>query len=97
VLTNWPTWIPPLDTTTKETVPSTDEAVNAEIRVLSYLQKNFPQEPEETSAQGSIVTRILNDFGYRFVFEKGREQMELKPDFLRIPLTRNWVNPTAGY
>ena len=95
ILNNYPKWLVPLDTTTKETVPSTEEAVQAELRVLSYLQTNFPKEPDVVPQVGSIVTHIINDFGTRFVFEKG-ETVELKPDFLLTPLTRNWVNPTAG-
>lgn len=95
ILKNWPKWIPPLDTTTKESVPTTEEAVNAELRVLSYLQKNFPMEPGAESERGSIVRGIIDDFGYRFVFEKGKEKIKLKDDFLRYPLTRDWVNPTT--
>jgi len=95
ILKNWPKWIPPLDTTTKESVPTTEEAVNAELRILSYLQKNFPMEPGAESEQGSIVRGIIDDFGYRFVFEKGKEKIKLKDDFLRYPLTRDWVNPTT--
>lgn len=95
ILANWPPWIPPLDTTTKESIPTTEEAVNAELRVLSYLQKNFPMEPGAESENGSIVRGIINDFGYRFVFDKGKETLKLKDDFLRYPLTRDWVNPTT--
>ena len=77
ILNNYPKWLVPLDTTTKETVPSTEEAVQAELRVLSYLQTNFPQEPDVVPQVGSIVTHIINDFGSRFVFEKG-QTVELK-------------------
>lgn len=97
ILANWPAWIPPLDKTTKESAPTKDEAVNAELRVLAYLQKNFPQEPGSSSELGSVVRNIIDDFGYRFVFEKGKETVALKPDFLKVPLTKDWVNPTAGY
>ena len=95
ILNNYPKWLVPLDTATKETVPSTEDAVQAELRVLSYLQTNFPQEPDIVPQVGSIVTHIISDFGSRFVFEKG-QKVELKPDFLIVPLTRDWMNPTAG-
>jgi hypothetical protein len=95
ILANYPKWLVPLDTTTKEAEPSTEEAVQAELRILSYLQANFPQEPDIVQQTGSIVTHIINDFGQRFIFEKG-ENIVLKHDFLFVPLTRNWTNPTAG-
>ena len=95
ILANYPKWLVPLDTAAKEPAPSTEDAVQAELRILSYLQANFPQEPDIVSQTGSIVTHIINDFGQRFVFEKN-EKIELKPDFLFVPLTRNWTNPTAG-
>jgi len=93
IVANWPTWIPARNTDTGETVPTKDDAVTAELRILSYLQKNFPQEPG-VGPQGSIVTNIIQDFGKRFVFEKG-EEVRVKKDFLLVPLTRDWINPTA--
>ena len=95
ILKNYPKWLVPLDTASTEAVPSTEEAVQAELRILSYLQTNFPQEPDMVSQTGSIVMHIINDFGARFVLEKD-EKIVLKPDFLLVPLTRDWVNPTAG-
>ena len=96
ILANWPAWIPPLDTSTKEPTPTNEDAVNAELRILSYLQANFPQEPGVDSSMGSTVMNIINDFGYRFVFIKGVETLSLRDDFLKMPLTRNWTNPTAN-
>lgn len=94
-LGGWPDWLPPLDTTIQEPVPSVDEAVTAEVRVLAYLQKNFPQEDLVDEQTGSTIRNIVEDFGYRFVFIKGQETVALRPDFLRQPLLQNWVNPTA--
>jgi len=95
ILANWPAWLPPLATDTPEIVPSTEDAVTAELRVLSYIQKNFPEEPGVDSKMGSVVQNIIKDFAYRFVYESN-ETMALKSDFLLVPLTKNWLNPTAG-
>jgi hypothetical protein len=94
ILENYPKWLPPLETTQKEPVPSVQDAVQAELRILSYIQKNYPQEPDIVPQTGSIVTNIMNDFATRFVFEPN-EPIELKPDFMVIPITRGWTNPTA--
>ena len=94
ILGNWPSWLPPLDTTMKEPVPSTNDAVTAELRMLAYLQKNFPQESNMDEATGSIVKLLIEDFGRRFVFNEG-EAVTLKDDFLRVSITKDWVNPTA--
>jgi len=95
ILENYPKWLPPLDTTQKEPIPSVQDAVQAELRILSYIQKNFPQEPDVVPQTGSIVTNIINDFALRFVFEQN-QGIELKQDFMVVPLTRGWKNPTAG-
>jgi hypothetical protein len=95
ILANWPAWLPPLATDTPEIVPSTEDAVTAELRVLSYIQKNFPEEPGVDSKMGSVVQNIIKDFAYRFVYESN-ETMVLKSDFLLVPLTKDWLNPTAG-
>jgi len=94
-LANWPTWIAPLDTTIQETVPTVDEAVSAETRLLAYLQKNFPQENLVDEQTGSTIRNIVDDFGYRYVFKRGVETAALRDDFLATPLLQNWVNPTA--
>ena len=94
ILENYPKWIPPLETAQKEPVPSIQDAVQAELRILSYIQKNYPQEPDVVPQTGSIVTNIINDFATRFVFDS-KEPIELRPDFMVIPLTRGWTNPTA--
>lgn len=94
-LGNWPDWLPPLDTTIDEPVPTVDEAVTAEVRMLAYLQKNFPQEDLVDEDTGSTIRNLVEDFGYRFVFVKGEQTAALRPDFLAQPLLQNWVNPTA--
>lgn len=94
-LGNWPDWMPPLDTTIQEPVPTVDEAVTAEVRMLAYLQKNFPQEDLVDEQTGSTIRNLVEDFGYRFVFIKGVETAALRPDFLSQPLLQNWVNPAA--
>jgi hypothetical protein len=94
-ITPWPTWIPPLDKTMKEPVPEVSEAATAETRILAYLQKYFPQERQTDEQTGSTVNNLIDDFGYRFVFEKGQEVLRLRDDFLTVPLLRGWVNPAA--
>jgi len=90
VLSGWPHWAEPLDTASREPIPTKEEAINAEIRILAYIQSNYPQEP----GGEHIVRNIIDDFGYRFVFDRSKnEQVALRPDFLVIPLTNNWINP----
>ncbi len=96
ILANWPKWLPPLDKTMKEPVPLNEDAVNAELRMLAYLQKNFPQEAKIDQETGSVVRNLIEDFGYRFLVKKGVEGVKLKDDFLSVSLTKDWVNPTAG-
>jgi len=95
ILANWPPWLQPLQTDTDEGIPSNEDAVSAELKILSYIQTNFPQEPGVNPRYGSIVTNIIEDFGKRFVFEKD-QKIQVKEDFLFVPLTRNWVNPTQS-
>lgn len=94
-LASWPGWLPPLDTTIQEPVPEVSEAVMAEARLLAYLQKNFPQEPNVDEQTGATIRNLIEDFGYRFVFVKGTETVALRPDFLSKPLLRGWTNPAA--
>ena len=90
ILANWPTWMTPLDTTAKEQPPAAMDAVTAERRMLAYLQKNFPQEPNLQSAP-SIVRSLIDDFGTRFVFDTG--PVTLRSDFTPQTLLKDWVNP----
>lgn len=96
VLADYPDWLPPLDPTVKEPVPAVSEAVNAEARILAYLQRYYPMEPNVDEQTGSVIRGIIEDFGYRFVFDRtAGEIVTLRPDFLRQPLLKNWVNPTT--
>ena len=95
-LGDWPAWLPPMDPTQKEQIPSMDEAVTAELRMLAFLQKNYPQEPNLDEQTGSTVRNMVEDFGYRFVFKRGEEEVQLRSDFLAQPLLKNWVNPAAA-
>lgn len=91
-LANWPAWMVPLDTTIQEPVPPAADAVNAEARLLAYLQKNFPIEDKVDAQTGSVIRGLIQDFGERFVFAPG-EEVQLRDDFLKVPLLRGWVNP----
>ena len=90
VLAEWPDWMTPLDSTVKEPAPSATDAVQAERRMLAYLQKNFPEEPNLQQAP-SIVRSLIEDFGRRFVFDA--DPVTLRTDFMSQPLLKDWVNP----
>lgn len=90
ILANWPDWMTPLDSTVKETPPTAIDAVHAERRMLAYLQKNFPEEPNLQKAP-SIVRSLIEDFGRRFVFDA--DPVTLRSDFMSQPLLKDWVNP----
>jgi hypothetical protein len=94
VLANWPDWLPPMDPTMKEPVPSVTDAVTAEQKMLAYLQKYFPQEDTVDEQTGSTIRNLIQDFGLRFVFDE--PPVQLRPDFLSQPLLANWKNPAAG-
>jgi hypothetical protein len=91
---NWPDWMPPLDPDIEEPIPSITDAVTAEVRILAYLQSNFPQEPNVDEQTGSTIRNLIEDIGYRFVFKQGVEAVALRPDFLSEPLLKDWRNPT---
>ena len=91
---NWPDWMPPLDPDIQEPVPAITDAVTAEVRILAYLQTNFPQEPNVDEQTGSTIRNLIEDIGYRFVFIQGVEAVALRPDFLSEPLLKDWRNPT---
>ncbi len=94
-LANYPAWLPTRDAAVAEQKPSDDEAVMAEVRLLAYLQKYFPQEEFLDEQTGSLIRNLVEDFGYRFVFDRATETVELKRDFLKVPLLRGWTNPIA--
>jgi len=91
---NWPDWMPPLDPDIEEPIPSITDAVTAEVRILAYLQSNFPQEANVDEQTGSTIRNLIEDIGYRFVFKQGIEAVALRPDFLSEPLLQDWRNPT---
>jgi len=90
ILADWPDWMTPLDSNVKETPPNATDAVQAERRMLAYLQKNFPEEPNLKEAP-SIVRSLIDDFGRRFVFDT--DPVTLRADFMSQPLLKDWVNP----
>jgi hypothetical protein len=91
---NWPTWMTPLDPDIEEPIPAITDAVTAEVRILAYLQTNFPQESNVDEQTGSTIRNLIEDIGYRFVFKQGVEAVALRPDFLSEPLLQDWRNPT---
>lgn len=96
VLADYPIWMPPLDPTIAEPIPSVEDAINAEARLLAYLQKNFPQEQLRDEQTQSVVKGLLDDFAYRFVFERGLEEKQLRGDLLSVPLLKDWKNPVMA-
>ncbi len=95
ILADWPDWLPPLDPTMQEPAPDVTTTVNSEVRILAYLQRYYPEEPNVDEQTGAVIRNLIEDFGYRFVFQEGQETVALRPDFLREPLLHNWVNPTT--
>jgi len=88
VMANWPTWLTPLDPTIKEPVPAIDAAKTARMKILAYIQKNFPQADTVDEDTGSTLRNLYTDFGKRFVFDDG-ETVSLRNDLLIKPLTNN--------
>lgn len=94
-LANWPVWMPPMDPTLQsEPAPDATTAAASESKLLAYLQKNWPVEPDADAQTGSVVNGIVEDFGYRFVFQRGTEVAQVRPDFLKQSPLKNWTNPT---
>jgi hypothetical protein len=96
VLAKWPAWMPPLDTTIKEPVPPVEDAVTAESKMLAYLARNFPKEPAAANDEtANTVRSLLEDFGYRFVFKRGKEVENVAPNFAPNQLLKDWINPVG--
>jgi hypothetical protein len=96
VLASWPAWLPPLSNTIKEPVPTEEDAVTAESKMLAYLVRNFPREPTSSPDETeSIVRSLIEDFGYRFVFKKGKELESVAPDFAPKKLLKDWMSPVG--
>lgn len=93
-LANWPDWLPPLDPTIQEPPPDATTAAASESKLLAYLQKNWPVEPDADAQTGSVVRGIIEDFGYRFVFDRATQVAQVRPDFLKQSPLKNWTNPT---
>lgn len=95
-LANWPAWLPPLDPTQQQPVPAVEEAVTAEARILAFLQRNYPAVTSGVADDqtNDVVLALVRDFGFRFVFKEGEEDVQLKRDFMAKPLLQNWANPT---
>lgn len=94
-LENWPTWLPPMDPTMKEPIPSSSDAVLAEQRILAYIQRYYSAAPASPTDSNYILAQQLwQDIGRRFVF-KPTETVKLRPDFMVKPLLRGWTNPIA--
>jgi hypothetical protein len=94
-IANWPAWLAPLDPTQQDPVPSVEEAVTAEARILAFLQRNYPivtsgMADDQTN---DVVLALVRDFGFRFVFKEGEEEVQLKADFMTKPLLQGWANP----
>jgi hypothetical protein len=88
IIANWPPWLPPLDPTIKEPIPAIDAAKSARMKILAYIQKNFPQADTVDEGTGSTLRNLYTDFGTRFVFDDG-ETVSLRKDLLLKPLTNN--------
>jgi hypothetical protein len=95
-IANWPAWLAPLDPTQQEPVPAVEEAVTAEARILAFLQRNYPAVTSGVADDqtNDIVLALVRDFGFRFVFKEGEEEVQLKSDFMSKPLLQGWANPT---
>ena len=89
---NWPEWLTQPDPAVDVAYTCMD-AATAEAHVLAFLQKNYPQEDKVDEQTGSTIRNIIEDFGYRFVFKKRSETVELAEEFLKKPLLRGWSSP----
>lgn len=96
VLDPWPKFLPPLDTSIDQEPPTVDAAANSERAILAYIQKNYPQEDAVDAETRSMVRNLIEDIAYRFVYEKGKETMELKPDYMKDDLLKGWKSPISA-
>jgi hypothetical protein len=90
-LDNWPTWMPALDPTIREPVPTVTDAVHAESKLLAFLQRYYPSGGDVQTQQ--VVRGLIEDFAYRFVYDRDTQQYQLVPDITSRSLLENWVNP----
>lgn len=89
-LDNWPSWMPTLDPTIREPIPTSTDAVHAESKLLAFLQRYYPNGGDVQTQQ--VVNGLIQDFAYRFVYDQG-VQYQLVPDITSRSLLENWVNP----
>jgi hypothetical protein len=89
-LNNWPSWMPALDPTIREPIPTVTDAVHAESKLLAFLQRYYPNGGDVQTQQ--VLNGLIQDFAYRFVYDQG-VQYQLVPDITTRSLLQNWVNP----
>jgi hypothetical protein len=41
------------------------------------------------------VRNLIEDFGYRFVFKKGKELQSVAPDFAPKNILKDWMSPVG--
>ena len=87
-LGNWPTWLPPLNTTIKEPVPTYEAAAGARMKILAYIQKNFGSSDPVNEDTGSTMRNLYTDIGKRFFF-MADEPVTLREDLLTKSITNN--------
>jgi hypothetical protein len=89
-LDNWPTWMPALDPTIREPIPTVTDAVHAESKLLAFIQRYYPNGGDVQTQQ--VLNGLIQDFATRFVYEAGTSY-QLVPDITSRSLLHGWVNP----
>lgn len=89
-LDNWPSWMPALDPTIREPIPTVTDAVHAESKLLAFIQRYYPNGGDVQTQQ--VLNGLIQDFASRFVYEAG-VTYQLVPDITSRSLLQNWVNP----
>lgn len=89
-LNNWPAWMPALDPTIREPIPTVTDAVHAESKLLAFIQRYYPSGGDVQTQQ--VLNGLIQDFANRFIYDQG-VQYQLVPDITSRSLLENWVNP----
>ena len=89
-LDNWPTWMPALDPTIREPIPTVTDAVHAESKLLAFVQRYYPNGGDVQTQQ--VLNGLIQDFAARFVFSADTPY-QLVPDITSRSVLQNWVNP----
>jgi hypothetical protein len=89
-LNNWPSWMPALDPTIREPIPTVSDAVHAESKMLAFIQQNYPGGGDVQTKQ--VLNGLIEDFAYRFVYDPD-QTYQLVPDITTRSVLQNWVNP----